>query len=140
MRDDHWGIGLLPGWVGLKQSILESRGIDKRSFVYMPAITREEKGFIGVVDMVMDQMNDWNDGSARRAPEGKNEYYFSTALTDKEMRSPERVGLVVERCEAGARANFPTGEGDVEFILWTPSPEVPGMWYRPGSIVRRYLR
>jgi len=135
MRDDHWGIGLLTGWVGTRRSILEDLGIDNRSFIWMPGITTKEEGFIGVVDMVMDDMNAWADGAAKRAPEGKSEFYFSTALTDREMRDPERVGLVVERCEAWARANFPNWDEDVEFIIWSPSPEALGT-YRPVGTER----
>ena len=126
LEEEHWGIGLLTGWVGTKRSIAEDLGIDKRSFVYMPGITTEEEGFIGVVDMVMCEFDSWNDGKADRAPEGKAEFLFSTALTDKEMNNPERVNLVIERCEAWARANFPTWDEDVEFIIWTPSPEALG--------------
>ncbi|MBT7713654.1 MAG: NAD(P)-binding protein [Deltaproteobacteria bacterium] len=130
MRDEHWGIGLLTGWVGTKRSIVEDIGIDKTSFIWMPGITTPEEGFIGVVDMVMCEFDSWKDGEADRAPEGKTEYLFSTALTDKEMRDPERVNLVIERCEAWARATFPNWDEDVEFILWTPSPEALGT-YRP---------
>jgi len=126
MKDEHWGIGLLTGWVGTKRSIIEDLGLDKRSFIYMPGITTEDEGFIGVVDMVMCEFDAWADGKSDRAPEGKTEYLFSTALTDKEMRDPERVNLVIERCEAWARANFPTWDEDVEFIIWTPSPEALG--------------
>lgn len=126
LRKEHQGIGLLTGWVGTRRSILEDIGLDRRSFIYMPGITKPEEGFDGVVDMVMDEMCQWSDGACDRAPEGKSEYYFSTALTDQEMRTPERVGLVIERCEAWARANFPTWDEDVEFILWTPSPEALG--------------
>lgn len=129
-KEEHWGIGLLTGWVGTKRSITGDIGLDKRSFMYMPGITTEDEGFIGVVDMVMCEFDTWKDGEADRAPEGKAEYLFSTALTDKEMRDPERVNLVIERCEAWARANFPTWDEDVEFILWTPSPEALGT-YRP---------
>lgn len=126
LEKEHKGIGLLTGWVGTKRPILGDIGIDDRSFVYMPAITTEEEGFIGAVDMVMCQFDAWNNGDAARAPDGKSEYYFSTALTDDEMRDPEKVGLVVERCEAWAKANFPSWDDDVEFILWTPSPEALG--------------
>ncbi len=88
----------------------------------MPDITTEEEGFIGVVDMVMCEFGSRKDGDADRAPDGKTEYLFSCGLTEGEMRDPERVGLVIERCEAWAKANFPTWDEDVEFILWTPSP------------------
>ena len=70
LEEEHWGIGLLTGWVGTKRSIIEDLGIDKRSFIYMPGITTEDEGFIGVVDMVMGEFNGWNDGKADRAPAG----------------------------------------------------------------------
>lgn len=130
----HWGIGLLTGWVGTKRSITPDLGLDRRSFIYMPAITTPEEGFIGVVDMVMAEWNEWRDGDAERCDDpdgtGKTDYSFSTALTEDEMRDPERVNLVTDRCEAWARANFPTWDEDVEFILWTPSPYALGT-YRP---------
>ncbi len=126
VEDQHRGIGLLTGWAGTKRSIIADLGIEPGSFIYMPAITNEEEGFIGKVDMVMCEFTAWGERSAKRAPEARSEYLFSTALTDAEMRSRERVGLVIERCEAWARANFPTWDEDVEFIIWTPSPEALG--------------
>ena len=126
VENDHRGIGLLTGWAGTKRSLTADLDLDARSFIYMPAITDDDEGFIGKVDMVMCEFDAWGDQSANRAPDGKSEYLFSTALTDEEMRSRERVGLVVRRCEAWARSNFPTWEDDVEFIIWTPSPEALG--------------
>ncbi len=126
VENRHRGIGLLTGWVGTKRSITSELGIEPGSFIYMPAITDENEGFIGKVDMVMCEFAAWADGNAERAPDGKSEYLFSTALTDTEMRNRERVNLVIERCEAWARANFPTWDDDVEFIIWTPSPEALG--------------
>jgi phytoene dehydrogenase-like protein len=126
VENRHRGLGLLTGWVGTKRSIIADLGVEPGSFIYMPAITTEDEGFIGKVDMVMCEFTAWGDGNAERAPEGKKEYLFSTALTEDEMRSRERVGLVIERCEAWARANFPTWDDDVEFVIWTPSPEALG--------------
>ncbi len=126
VENQHRGLGLLTGWAGTKRSIIADLGIEPGSFIYMPAITTEQEGFIGKVDMIMCEFSAWGDGTAKRAPDGKHEYLFSTALTEDEMRSRERVGLVIERCEAWARANFPTWDDDVEFIIWTPSPEALG--------------
>jgi hypothetical protein len=107
-------------------------GIEEGSFVYMPGITRPDEGFIGVVDMVMCDMNAWGD-SRRRAPPGKHEYYFSTALTDEEMRNPDRVNRVVELCEDWARKTFPHWDEDREFCIWTPGPEAYGLWRPVGT-------
>jgi NAD(P)-binding Rossmann-like domain len=106
--------------------------LEEGSFVYMPGVIRDE-GYTGAVDMVMCDFTAWGDGTARRAPPGKREFYFSTALTDEEMRDPRRVNRVVELCEAWARRTFPTWEHDCEFIIWTPSPEAYGLWRPVGS-------
>ncbi|NIQ94272.1 MAG: hypothetical protein GWN87_08750, partial [Desulfuromonadales bacterium] len=74
-------------------SFFGETGLDPRSFVYMPGVIRDE-GYIGAVDMVMCEFTAWGDRSARRGPEGKHDFLFSTALTDEEMRNPERVNRV----------------------------------------------
>jgi monoamine oxidase len=127
-----WGAGLLTGWCGMKRSVLPDIGLAEGSFVYMPGVIRDE-GFIGAVDMVMCDFTAWGDGTARRGPPGKREYLFSTALTDEEMRNPDRVSRVVELCEEWARNTFPTWEEDLEFIMWTPSPEAYGLWRPVGE-------
>ena len=130
-----WGAGLLTGWYGMKRPQFPDAGIEESSFVYMPGITRPEEGFIGVVDMVMCDFTAFGDGEARRGAPGQREYYFSTALTDHEMRDARRVDRVVELCEDWARRTFPHWERDREFCLWTPSPEAYGLW-RPIGVDR----
>lgn len=130
---EFWGAGLLTGWCGMRRPQLPDIGLDAGSFVYMPGITRPDEGFIGVVDMVMCDFAAWGDGSARRAPRGKHDYYFSTALTDREMRDPARVGRVVQLCEDWARRTFTHWDEDCEFIMWTPSPEAYGLWRPVGA-------
>jgi hypothetical protein len=116
----------------MKRSVLPDIGLAEGSFVYMPGVIRDE-GFIGAVDMVMCDFTAWGEGTARRGPPGKREYLFSTALTDEEMRNPDRVSRVVELCEEWARNTFPTWEEDLEFIMWTPSPEAYGLWRPVGE-------
>jgi len=128
-----WGAGLLTGWCGMKRAQLPDIGIEEGSFVYMPGITRPEEGFIGVVDMVMCDFTAWGDGTAKRGPAGKREYLFSTALTDEEMRNPDRVNRVIALCEDWARRTFPRWEEDFEFCIWTPSPEAYGLWRPVGE-------
>jgi len=132
LQEKFWGAGLLTGYCGTKNSLIESMGLDPRSFIYMPGVIRDE-GYIGCVDMVMCEFTAWDDGAAKRAPEGKKEYLFSTALTDEEMRDPDKVNRVIELCENWAKATFPTWEDDVEFIIWTPSPEAYGLWRPIGE-------
>jgi len=127
-----WGAGLLTGWCGMKRSVLPDIGLAEGSFVYMPGVIRGE-GYIGAVDMVMCDFTSWGDGTARRGPPGKREYLFSPALTDEEMRNPDRVNRVIDLCEDWARATFPTWDDDCEFMLWTPSPEAYGLWRPVGE-------
>jgi len=127
------GAGLLTGWFGMKNPQFQAVGIDERSFVYMPGITRPDEGFIGVVDMVMCDFSAWGDGTARRGPPMKSEYLFSTALTDEEMRDPDRVDRVIDLCEDWARRTFPNWDEDLEFSIWTPSPEAYGLWRPVGT-------
>jgi hypothetical protein len=127
-----WGAGLLTGWCGMKRSVMPDIGLAEGSFVYMPGVIRGE-GYIGAVDMVMCDFTAWDDGAARRGPPGKREYLFSTALTDEEMRNPDRVNRVIDLCEDWARAAFPTWDEDCEFMLWTPSPEAYGLWRPVGE-------
>jgi hypothetical protein len=127
-----WGAGLLTGWCGMKRSVLPDIGLAEGSFVYMPGVIRGE-GYIGAVDMVMCDFTAWGDGTARRGPPGKREYLFSTALTDEEMRNPDRVNRVINLCEDWARTTFPSWDEDCEFMLWTPSPEAYGLWRPVGE-------
>ncbi len=133
LEKDYRGVGLLTGWFGMKQSQFRSIDLDERSFVYMPGITTPDEGFIGVVDMVMCDFTAWGDGEAKRGPAGKREYLFSTALTDEEMRNPDRVNRVIELCEEWARNTFPHWDDDFEFSIWTPSPEAYGTWRPIGE-------
>jgi len=133
-----WGAGLLTGWGGFKRAMWRDVGLDERSFIYMPGVIRGE-GYIGAVDMVMGEFTAWGDHTAKRGPAGKHDFVFSTALTDKEMRDPRRVERVVELCEAWARATFPTWDQDLEFLIWTPSPEAYGLW-RPIGMERPDLK
>jgi prolycopene isomerase len=133
LEKKYWGAGLLTGWVGTTRSMMPDIGLEEGSFIYMPGITAPDEGFIGVVDMVMCDFTAFGGGTAKRGPPGKREYLFSTALTDVEMRNPERVGRVVELCEAWAKRTFPNWERDVEFILWTPGPEAYGLWRPIGE-------
>ncbi len=132
LQKKFWGAGLLTGWYGMKRSVFPDAGIDESSFVYMPGVIRDE-GYIGAVDMVMCDFTAWGGKTAKRGPEGKREYLFSTALTDEEMRNPDRVNRIVDLCEAWARRTFPTWQDDVEFGLWTPAPEAYGLWRPIGE-------
>jgi len=130
LEQKFWGAGLLSAYIGLKRDIWKEKGIDERSFVYMPGVIRGE-GYVGDVDIVI-----WGMGAcARRAPQGKRTFEFSIALTDKEMRDPQKVKRVTDWCDHWFRETFPTWKEDMEFCIWTPSPEAYGLW-RPIGMDR----
>lgn len=133
LEKKFWGAGLLTGWYGMNRAQFPDAGIEEGSFVYMPGITKPDEGFIGVVDMVMCDFTAWGGGTAKRGPAGKREYLFSTALTDEEMRNPDRVNRVIELCEAWAKRTFPNWEQSKEFCIWTPGPEAYGLWRPVGE-------
>lgn len=131
LRTRYWGAGILTGWGMFKRSIWRDAGIEPSSFIFMPGILRE--GYIGAVDMVMTEITAWDSGNSGRGLAGKHDFVFSTALTDVEMRDPEKVERVIETCEAWGRATFPTWDADMEFMIWTPAPEGYGIWRPVGE-------
>lgn len=133
LRTKYWGAGLLTGWAVHTRNMLADVGIDPGSFVYMPAITRPEEGFIGAVDMVMCTPSAWGDGDPGRGTDGRHEYIFSTALTDTEMRDPARVARVIRLCEGWAEASYPHWKDSLELIIWTPGPACYGDWRPVGA-------
>jgi hypothetical protein len=124
-----WGAGLLSACIGLKRDVWADHGIDERSFIYMPDIISE--GYVGAVDMVMAVLGRWG----KRAPEGRRDFGFSTALIDQEMRDPRKVKRVTDWCDRWFRETFPTWKEDMEFCIWTASPEAYGLW-RPVGVER----
>jgi phytoene dehydrogenase-like protein len=128
LQTRFWSPGLLTGYIGIKNDVLEPMGINPKSFVWMPGIIKDE-GFIGAVDMVMSNLDAWT----KRAPADKTDYAFSTALTDKEMRNPKKVMRVIDFCMDWFKRTFKGWEENVEFVLWTPSDEAYGNWRPVGE-------
>jgi phytoene dehydrogenase-like protein len=128
LQTKFWSPGLLSAFIGIKNNVWEPFGIDERSFIWMPGIIKHE-GYIGAVDMVM-----WNMAAcAKRGPEGKRDFIFSTALTDKEMRNPKKVMRIIHFCMDWFKRTFKDWEENVEFVLWTPSDEAYGNWRPVGE-------
>jgi len=128
LQTKFWSPGLLSAFIGLKNNVWEEFGVNEKSFIWMPGIIKHE-GYIGAVDMVM-----WNMAAcAKRAPEGRRDFIFSTALTDKEMRNPQKVKRVINFCTDWFRRTFKGWKENVEFVLWTPSDEAYGNWRPVGE-------
>jgi phytoene dehydrogenase-like protein len=128
LQTKFWSPGLLSALIGLKNNVWERYGVDERSFIWMPGIIKHE-GYIGAVDMVM-----WNMAAcAKRAPERKRDFIFSTALTDREMRNPQKVMRIIHYCMDWFRKSFKDWKENVDFVLWTPSDEAYGNWRPVGA-------
>lgn len=128
IQSEFWSPGLLSATIALKNDVWERYGVDERSFTWMPGIIKDE-GYIGAVDMVMGNLA----SMAKRAPEGKRDFIFSTALTDREMRTPSKVNRVIDYCMDWFRRTFTDWKENVEFVIWTPSDEAYGNWRPVGT-------
>ena len=128
LQTKFWSAGLLTGWIGIKNNVWEPFGINEKSFIWMPGIIKHE-GYIGAVDMVLWSLS----ACAKRAPEGKRDFLFSTALTDKEMRDPKKVMRIIHFCMDWFKRTFRGWEENVEFVIWTPSDEAYGNWRPVGT-------
>jgi phytoene dehydrogenase-like protein len=128
LQNRFWSPGILSAFIGLKNNVWQDYGLDERSFIWMPGIIKGE-GYIGDVDAVM-----WSLAAcARRAPEGKRDFAFSIALTDKEMRSPQKVMRIINYCMDWFKKTFKGWKENLEFVIWTPSDEAYGNWRPVGE-------
>jgi len=123
-----WSPGLLSGFIGLKKNVWERYGVDERSWIFMPGIIKHE-GYVGAVDTTIFSLASW----AKRAPEGKRDFIFSTGLTDVEMRNPQKVRRVIDFCMDWFKRTFTDWKENVEFVIWTPSDEAYGNWRPMGE-------
>lgn len=145
VRTKFFTPSLLTGMIGLKRNVLEEKGIDERSFIYMPDVVGPEEGFRGgAVDVVM-----WNMSSSAgksvarpsicrdhgRAPDGERDYCFSLPLLDYEMNNPDKVKRLTEFCENWFKRTFRSWKEDVKFFIWTACDRAYGNW-RPVGMER----
>ncbi len=129
IQEEYWGAGMITGLGGMQSNVWEEKGIEERSFIYMPDVIGTEEGYSGCVDMVL-----WNLASTARgsnsspeltdetgsAPEGKHGWIFSTALTHEEMRDPHKVNRVIEWNERWWKRTFGADkwESEMDFLVW----------------------
>ncbi len=128
LQNKFWSAGLLTAFIGTKDNCWAETEIDERSFIWMPGVIKNE-GYIGAVDMVLCSLT----ALAKRAPDGKSDFGFSTALTDKEMRDPKKVMRVINFCMDWFKRTFKGFDENVDFVLWTPSDEAYGNWRPIGE-------
>ncbi len=129
VQKEFWGAGMITGYGNMKSNVWAEKGIEERSFIYMPDVIGTEEGYSGCIDMVL-----WNLASCARgsnsnpsltnetgaAPEGKSGWIFSTAMTHEEMRNPHKVQRVVEWNEKWWKNTFGANKWDseMEYMLW----------------------
>jgi hypothetical protein len=125
----------------MKSDVWAEKGIEERSLIYMPDVIGMEEGYSGCIDMVL-----WNLASVNRgynsnpsltsetgsAPEGKHGWIFSTAMTHKEMRTPQKVSRVIEWNENWWKRNFGAAKwkSEMDFMLWMCSDHAFA-WIQP---------
>ena len=129
VQTKFWGAGMITGYGNMKSDIWADKGIEERSFIYMPDVIGAEEGYSGCIDMVLwnlaccargSNSNPSLTGETGVAPEGKHGWIFSTAMTHEEMRTPQKVSRVVEWNEDWWKKTFGRAkwESEMEFLLW----------------------
>ena len=141
IQQEFWGAGMITGFGNMKSDVWSEKGVEERSFIYMPDVIGMEEGYSGCIDMVL-----WNLASVNRgynssplltsetgsAPEGKHGWIFSTAMTHKEMRTPHKVSRVIEWNETWWKRTFGEDKwaSEMEVMLWLCSDHAFA-WIQP---------
>jgi monoamine oxidase len=141
VQKEFWGAGMITGLGNMKSDVWAAKGIEERSFIYMPDVIGMEEGYSGSIDMVL-----WNLASTARgsnsnpgltketgaAPEGKHGWIFSTAMTHDEMRNPHKVSRVIEWNENWWKRTFSADKwaSEMDFLIWMCSDHAFA-WIQP---------
>ena len=129
IQQQFWGAGMITGLGNMRSDVWAEKGIEERSFIYMPDVISAEEGYSGCVDMVLWNLANVNEGynsspdltsETGSAPAGKHGWIFSTALTHEEMRDARKVSRVMDWNENWWKETFGADKWDseMEFLLW----------------------
>ncbi len=129
VQNKFWGAGMITGYGNMKSNIWADKGIEERSFIYMPDVIGTEEGYSGCIDMVLWNLANCAEGSNSNpsltsetgaAPKGKHGWIFSTAMTHEEMRTRQKVQRVVEWNENWWKRTFGAKKwaSEMEFLMW----------------------
>jgi len=126
IKDDYYVPGLMTGfYYSDKRDWLRERGIDPRSFVYLPGVCPQRKG-LEWLDFVMAQMNWWGNAT----PPGMHLLIFSIPLIKKkdfnQSHDKETISGCIEEAERFMDINWPGWKKDTQFKFWTNGPEAWG--------------
>jgi monoamine oxidase len=141
VQNKFWGAGMITGYGNMKSDVWKEKGIEERSFIYMPDVIGAEEGYSGCIDMVLWNLANCADGSnsspeltseTGSAPKGKHGWIFSTAMTHEEMRTPQKVQRVVEWNETWWKRTFGAKKwtSEMEYMLWM-STDHAFSWIQP---------
>ncbi|MBU4053500.1 MAG: FAD-dependent oxidoreductase [Proteobacteria bacterium] len=129
IQQKFWGAGMMTGLGNMKSNIWAEKGIEERSFIYMPDVISADEGYSGCIDMVLWNLANVNEGfnsnpdltsEMGSAPKGKHGWIFSTALTHEEMRDARKVSRVMDWNENWWKETFGADkwESEMEFLFW----------------------
>ena len=129
IQNRFWGAGMITGYGNMKSNVWAEKGIEERSFIYMPDVIGPEEGYSGCIDMVLWNLANCAEGSNSNptltnetgsSPKGKHGWIFSTAMTHEEMRTPQKVQRVVEWNENWWKRTFGAKKwaSEMEHMLW----------------------
>ena len=141
VQNKFWGAGMITGYGNMKSDVWKEKGIEERSFIYMPDVIGAEEGYSGCIDMVLWNLANCAEGSnsspeltseTGSAPKGKHGWIFSTAMTHEEMRTPQKVQRVVEWNETWWKRTFGAKKwtSEMEYMLWM-STDHAFAWIQP---------
>jgi monoamine oxidase len=150
IQKEFWGAGMITGFGNMNLDVWASKGIDERSFIYMPDVIGAEEGYSGCIDMVLWNLASTAKGSNSNpgltketgsAPDGKHGWIFSTAMTHEEMRNPHKVSRVIEWNENWWKRTFGEDKwkSEMDFMLWMCSDHAFA-WIQPVGFDRIDVR
>ena len=150
IQKEFWGAGMITGLGNMKSDVWAEKGIEERSFIYMPDVIGKEEGYSACIDMVLWNLASVNRGSRSHptltqetgsSPPDKHGWIFSTAMTHDEMRNSRKVSRVIEWNEQWWKNTFgvDTWNAEMEFLLWMCSDHAFA-WIQPVGTDRIDVR
>ena len=127
VNEKYYVPGLLTGFFYSERDFVREKGIDPRSFIFLPGVTKK-KG-LEALDFVMASFSWW----ANHSPNGLNSLEFSIPLMCREMHDKNMVNACIEEVERFMGDNWPTWRKDVKFQMWTAGAQAYGHWRPIGK-------
>lgn len=130
VEKDFFSVGMLTGYIGLKNDLLKDAGLNPKSWLLAPSIIKAEEGYIGDVDIIAIMPSNFEPSLS---PKGKYTLGYSIALTDGELRDKNKVDRVIDFARDIFHKTFPQMAADTIWEIWTCSDKGFGDWPPPGT-------